>query len=1069
MNISLICACKNRSNALRVSLSSWLLFDYVKEIIIVDWSSDEPINYLTKLDSRIKVIRVEDQKYFNQPQPLNLAIQMATGDYILKVDTDYLLNPYENFFEKYLVDEKSFISGKHNIKSPEYIDPKTGLSMIDTASMNLEDWTNYFNSYCQFFKFLTGLLFVSKKNLEAIGGYNESLTKYYAFEDDEVTKRLELYGLEHKKISYDYNVIHLPHADKKRFENFRGFDGSIEKKYLNSLSEGEQKWQYEYHISQKHIENNRKMCAEIVNYYVKPKTKWNIMKIDDQNYFAEKVISDKLVDFPSVYYVSLEESQERRDNLESQFGFYNIVPKAIISKRFSESKDVAYGKYIDSLNEGTTGCVISHLKAIREWYETTDEDYGFFCEDDLSLETVECWDFNWQEFVESIPEDAECVQLFTIREKYDTFEIRERQWDDWGATAYIITRDYAKKVIDTYIKNDQYCLEIPNQSVMPLIENILFASVGKTYTIPLFVEEVKFQSTFVGKDDDVNDGQKKNHYIAHDKVLQWWKNKVKDDRIVEQAKSIPPQNIEEDMNKFSKSTNHNVVESVKLHETFKEKKKYNIVDCFPYFNEKELLELRVKLLKNHVDLFLIFDANYTHSGIPKDYSCNRVIDALGLPKDKIKVVEVDLSEPGEPSIYDLHFDSSQTIGSRERIQRDYLTKLLPEFDDDTLFIVSDCDEIINPSNIKFISDIARNNKDYVFKVPLVHLEGRADFRVYNLDGTPSSWSKSMFVAFKHHLEKNPPTYIRSEFMRKDYEIRYVTHNNEVCQDLGWHFSWMGTNQDRINKFKSFCHYNDDLSKLLGKDYSDQELWEYMSKYEFDEGNISPCGNTKTILKPYPFSELPSLIFSLPRVEQFLIPDILEIKKSKNDELNELLISYSMDTENPENNFNWGMWYEKEGHTAPSVSYYLRSAERSEDKNLAYESLIRASFCYTKQGTRDGSSKSLLEQAMCLLPERPEAYFLLSRFAERRQWWQDCYINADRALKYCDFELPPLKTDVEYPGKYGLLFEKAVAAWWWGKVDEAKSLLLDIKNNYEILDIHKKQLEDNLEKMKVLVN
>jgi len=35
--------------------------------------------------------------------------------------------------------------------------------------------------------------------------------------------------------------------------------------------------------------------------------------------------------------------------------------------------------------------------------------------------------------------------------------------------------------------------------VMPLIENILFASVGKTYTCPLFVEEVKFQSTFVGK------------------------------------------------------------------------------------------------------------------------------------------------------------------------------------------------------------------------------------------------------------------------------------------------------------------------------------------------------------------------------------------------------------------------------------------------------------------------------------------------------------------------------------------------------------------------------------------
>ena len=73
MNVSLITACKNRYNPLLISLQSWLLFDEVKEIIIVDWSSDDPINYLTKLDKRIKIIRVDDEQYFNQPQPLNLA------------------------------------------------------------------------------------------------------------------------------------------------------------------------------------------------------------------------------------------------------------------------------------------------------------------------------------------------------------------------------------------------------------------------------------------------------------------------------------------------------------------------------------------------------------------------------------------------------------------------------------------------------------------------------------------------------------------------------------------------------------------------------------------------------------------------------------------------------------------------------------------------------------------------------------------------------------------------------------------------------------------------------------
>jgi hypothetical protein len=1057
-NVSLICACKNRSNALRVSLSSWLLFDNIKEIIIVDWNSDEPINYLTKLDPRIKIIRVSDEKYFNQPQPLNLALSLATQDYVLKVDTDYLLNPYENFFNKYQVDENSFVSGKHSFKSPEFVDKETGYSLVDLSTLTLDEWTQYFNSYCQFFKFLTGMLYISRKNLLAIGGYNETFTKYYAFEDDEICKRLELLGLEHKKLDYDYNVVHLPHPDKKRFENFKGFIESETKNNLELMPNGEQKWQTEYYIAQTHIDSNRKMCSEIKEYYVKPKTKWSLMKIDDQNYFAEKVISNKLKGFPSVYYVSLEESQGRRDNLESQFAFHNIVPKGVISKRFSESDDVVYGKYLDSLNEGTTGCVISHLKAIRLWYETTDEEYGFFCEDDLSLETVDYWDFTWEEFVQKIPKDADCLQLFTIRGDYDTFELRERYWDDWGASAYVVKREYAKRLIDTYIRAESYCLEIPNQTVMPLIENILFASLGKCYTMPLFVEEVKFESTFVGKDDDVNDGQKKNHYVSHQKVLEWWKNKQTDNQINMVSFDID----KKENKKYDKPQEKEYLKmNIKPYE-----KVHNVVDCFPYFNEKELLELRVKLLKDHVDLFLIFDANYTHSGIKKEFTCREVIDELGLPKNKIRIIDVDLSDPGEPNTYDLQHNPSMTIGSRERIQRDYLGNFVDEFDDETVFIVSDCDEIINPSNIKFISNIAKQHKDYVFKIPLVHLEGRANYRVYNLDGSVASWSKSMFMCTKKPFRLNTATEIRAEYAKQGYEIRYVTHNNEVCQDLGWHFSWMGNNNDRINKFKSFCHYDADLNSLLGGDYTHEKLWEYMAKYDFSEGMSSPSGNVKVILKPYSITELPPIIFSLPRVEKFLIPDYSEVKKKKNDVLTELLNKYSLDTENPDHNFNLGVWYENEGHTAPALSYFLRCAERATDDTLAYEALIRSSYCYHKQGTRDGSTKSLLEQAVCLLPERPEAHFLLSRFAEKRQWWQDCYIHADRGLKYARFDLKPLRTDVEYPGKYGLLFEKSVAAWWWGKVDEARSLLIDIKNNHKVLDIHKKQLEENIEKMGV---
>ena len=67
MNVSLICACKNRNAPLKISLSSWLLFKEITEIIIVDWSSDESLRELTDWDERIKVINVPNQTYFNQP------------------------------------------------------------------------------------------------------------------------------------------------------------------------------------------------------------------------------------------------------------------------------------------------------------------------------------------------------------------------------------------------------------------------------------------------------------------------------------------------------------------------------------------------------------------------------------------------------------------------------------------------------------------------------------------------------------------------------------------------------------------------------------------------------------------------------------------------------------------------------------------------------------------------------------------------------------------------------------------------------------------------------------------
>ena len=67
-----------------------------------------------------------------------------------------------------------------------------------------------------------------------------------------------------------------------------------------------------------------------------------------------------------------------------------------------------------------------------------------------------------------------------------------------------------------------------------------------------------------------------------------------------------------------------------------------LYDCFLYFDEKELLELRVNLLKDIVDGFIITDGNLTFKGDPKPFTCLDTIRELGLPEEKIQVLHVEL-------------------------------------------------------------------------------------------------------------------------------------------------------------------------------------------------------------------------------------------------------------------------------------------------------------------------------------------------------------------------------------------------------------------------------------------
>lgn len=160
-----------------------------------------------------------------------------------------------------------------------------------------------------------------------------------------------------------------------------------------------------------------------------------------------------------------------------------------------------------------------------------------------------------------------------------------------------------------------------------------------------------------------------------------------------------------------------------------------------------------------------------------------------------------------------------------------------------------------------------------------------------------------------------------------------------------------------------------------------------------------------------------------------------------------LEEYAANPQDPTINHKLALIYDSMGQTASASTHYLRAAERSSDSAFAYDCLIKYALCYSRQGNRKHTVTVILKHAICLMPRRPEAYYLLSKLYEMDGSYVDAYTWASIALDLCDFNIDTSKPDMDYPGKYGLIFEKAVSSWWWGKSSESRELFSYLCQNY----------------------
>ena len=208
-----------------------------------------------------------------------------------------------------------------------------------------------------------------------------------------------------------------------------------------------------------------------------------------------------------------------------------------------------------------------------------------------------------------------------------------------------------------------------------------------------------------------------------------------------------------------------------------------VYDCIPFFNELDILKLRLHILDPIVDRFIIEEATVTFSGEKKElcFEKNKAMFQEFLPKITYLVVD----------------DSpiQATTHERDKFQKNALIKGLKDATDEDVIILSDVDEIPNPKVLKKI--IAEFNPDKVY-----HLAQRMFYCFINMEEISGSLlsitgecpgvEKKMWLGTKVFGKRSIPKAGIIE-MR---EASTTAPGAVRVEDGGWHFGYMGSRQER---------------------------------------------------------------------------------------------------------------------------------------------------------------------------------------------------------------------------------------------------------------------------------
>jgi beta-1,4-mannosyl-glycoprotein beta-1,4-N-acetylglucosaminyltransferase len=217
-----------------------------------------------------------------------------------------------------------------------------------------------------------------------------------------------------------------------------------------------------------------------------------------------------------------------------------------------------------------------------------------------------------------------------------------------------------------------------------------------------------------------------------------------------------------------------------------------IIDAFTFFNDVNLLKMRLEFHDPYVDKFYICESNITYSGLPKDYIFERRRHEFAAWEDKIHYIKyspdisgLDFSKRDKEQ--NLHFDSPAWI--LEFGQRDELKKHIHDVRDDDIVIITDMDEFIDPKVFKSV-------KQYSQSQSWVEARLNMPFFVYYMN---CIWPGKLWTH---------PYLVKGKRFKEIESLSRHRHSAGMwCwfTDAGWHFSSVGGLDAVMQKLRATSH------------------------------------------------------------------------------------------------------------------------------------------------------------------------------------------------------------------------------------------------------------------------